>query len=209
MPTGAAEQRDWYVCGQTVVVFCGTLGGDGLYRFVASDGAHWEYCPVGTRLWDWYHQAAFFAHRAEPTSAARHSDLPPLPGDWPPASSITRHDETSPHAEPGGALWLAVERRGGILPIFIVLEEDTYETTFGDGCFRDFHGAYGDEQAALAAAATLATPHRTAHLRHAWLRLAERELTLVVAPEETTPFDQLTLAQVCEDLERRGEAERR
>jgi hypothetical protein len=195
-------QREWYLCGTTVVVFCGAFGTDGLYRIVASPAARWEFCPIGTRLWDWYHQAAFYAHRAEPTRALDHPELPPLPAGWPPDPATTRLDETesSVHAQPGGAIWRVVERAGGELPVFIVLEEDTYETALGDGCFRDFRAAFYDESAARAAAAKTTGTHQQRHLRRAWLRIEAGELQLTIAAKDHTPFDHVTLADVCKAL---------
>jgi hypothetical protein len=203
-PQSVQANREWYLCGTTLVVFCGTLGGDGLYRIVEDPAVRWEYCPVGTRLWDWYHQAAFFAHRAEPTRAVDHPELPPLPTEWPPDPAITRLDEAerSVHAQPGGAVWRVVERAGGELPVFIVLEEDTYETSAGDGCFRDFRAAFYEESAARESAANVTGTHEKRHLRRAWLRIEAGELELNVAAEDRTPFDHVTLADVCNALVR-------
>lgn len=201
-----AAKREWYVCGTTIVVFCGAGGGDGVYRFRENTEARWEFCPAGTRLWDWYHQAVFYAHRAEPAQALDYSALPPLPAQWPadPAITLLDEEQRSAHARPGSTVWAAVERAGGELPVFIVLEEDIYETTFGDGCFRDFRTACYEESAARSAAAEISTPNRAAHLRRGWLRLEAAELQLSMAAEDRSVFDHVTLAEVCNALADQG-----
>jgi hypothetical protein len=195
-------ERSWYECGGAVIVFCGPLGGDGVFRiFPDGDDARWEFCPAGSKLWDWYHQAVWNTHKADPTSLAAHDDLPPLPSEWPPSAAITLNDPAEPsskHAAHGTPLWTKVEAAGGRLSIFVVLEEDLYESAFGDGCLRDFRAAFFDEAPARALALELSGEHRAAHVRHASLGRGERELTLVI--DERSPFDHATVAEVCDSL---------
>ncbi len=201
---GGTPGRDWYECGANIVVFCGTLGSDGLYRISSAGDSGWEFCPVGTRLWDWYHQAAFNAHRAQPTTVDDHPRLPPLPSVWPPEASITVLDakRRSVHEQVGSAVWVAVERAGGKLPVTIVLKEDGYETSFGDGCFRDFHTACIDEAMARTLAAQVSASGLLAHVRRGCLETEAGELRLTMADQDRTPFDHVTLADVCDALAR-------
>jgi hypothetical protein len=196
----------WYQLDDAVVlVFCGTTGIEGIFRiFPGRADPHWEFCPPETTAWDWYHQAAYAGgHRADECDAKEWAQLPPLPQGWPPAAEIVVHDPPEPEAveaRRGGRLWDAVERAGGVLEVFVVLYEDRYESIFGDGNFYDFRDAFFAEAAARACVEELQAQYSRGHLRRGCLRAGGERLTLDIPHAERSPFDHLTLAEVCAAL---------
>jgi len=107
--------------------------------------------------------------------------------------------------------------RGGRLPVYVVLYEDRYETTFGDGEFHYFEAAFLDRPAAEAfVAAQLDAAARSGnkpdertgiayHLREVHLLLSDDVVTLATAAADLSPCDHFTHEQVCDDLAARLE----
>jgi hypothetical protein len=197
--------REWYQLDDdgVVVVFCGFYGFDGAFRIFPRQDPKWEFCPPGTRAWDNYHQAAFLRGRYERRDPADCADLPPLPESWPPPADIVVHDPPEPYAfegRPGSRLWNLVERRRGGLEVFVVLEEDPYETAVGDGIFYYFQDAFFGEPSARTRGEELNARGMRGHVRKGWLRATGNRLMFEIPEAERSPFDHLTLAQVCDAL---------
>lgn len=124
-----------------------------IFVWLAEEGRWIRVNPRSDR-WDYYHQKIFRAHRAYPIEDERIGrDFPELPDPPPepePLSELEqKHLASSFPADDYllVAAWLA-ELPDQEVQGFVLLQEDNYETMFGDGCFRDMEGIALTEEAA-------------------------------------------------------------
>ncbi|MEK7467934.1 MAG: hypothetical protein AAB074_11010 [Planctomycetota bacterium] len=199
-PTRNPPHMSWFTLGTYLLAFCGKGGDQGVYRLLRNKpGAKWEYCPPMTREWDIYHQAAFRGSKADAANPSRLENIPVLPSTFPPPHRIwVDHPPRVETPRSSGESWREVIEAGGELQVWIVLEEDTYETHHGDGCFREFSGAFRTAADAKKAASRSALHP---HIRKARLVVKADQLSLVIDSAESTHFDHVTLKQVCDALE--------
>ncbi|MEW6279309.1 MAG: hypothetical protein AB1758_11840 [Candidatus Eremiobacterota bacterium] len=187
-------QVEWFETFDGVVV---AFAGTGVF---ALRGSEWHYHPGNSREWDAYHQAVYRNHRAERIEPA---GLPPLPEvpearmDW--LDNFTRVEDRSLR----GPLHEKVARApGGRATVYVVLVEDPYETSFGDGLRRDFAGASWSEPPARALMAEREAQGYRCALRTLTLDANGPELRLEDFRLET--YDRAQLEAILADLARPG-----
>jgi len=135
-----------------VVVFLGPMGAEGV--LVHRGGEAWEFFGPGTVEWDGWHQGVYRNFRASRLGAdelrRRGIALPALdayrsrpPGQW---------TDRFPVEMPAGEAPRQVLARltAGALAVHVILFEDRYETSFGDGKFLYPEAAFEDPAAAEA-----------------------------------------------------------
>jgi hypothetical protein len=121
----------------TVVVFLGAMGTEG--ALVHRGGERWDFFARDSVEWDGLHQEVFRNGRARRLGAddlaRRGIALPPLeeyrgrpPGRWTDRFPIEMPARKAPRA-------LRARLEAGTLTVHLILFEDRYETSFGDGKF--------------------------------------------------------------------------
>jgi hypothetical protein len=110
----------------------------------------WEYVSGADDRWDAWHQEVYRNHRAQrrgPDDLARLGV--PTPPPAPPIGSVP---PTPPPQLRASAVPDAVRRRLGGAPrtVFVLFEEDEYESCFGDGVFLYARAAFWEGDAARA-----------------------------------------------------------
>lgn len=183
--------------GGDVLVFMGPMGSQGVFVGRLASG-RWDYFPAGHITWDAFHQAAYRNHRLDRVGDEALAGLPPLP----PLPEVTwqRWEDNFPPPPPRqGRLYQHVAALPeGRTPVYVVLDEDTYETAFGDGEFHYFAGAFLDEQAARRLMAQAGRGRRR-HLRRMTLEAGPEGLTM---PDfRLEPFDHVSVGQILDSLE--------
>jgi len=129
-----------------ILVFLGTFGAGGV--LILRDGDRWDFFGEGSAEWDDWHQGVYRNGRAARLSpaalAARGIALPALdtyrrqpPGQW-----TDRFPIEMPAGDAPGAVRTRVA--AGPLTVHLILFEDRYETSFGDGKFLYPEAAFED-----------------------------------------------------------------
>lgn len=121
-----------------VVACVGERAFKGMYKFDPVSNT-WELLDPSSEKFDTYHQAIYRNFRAEYLDSTALSKLPPLLAIVRP-STVQEPNEFMKSDYPKVAA--LIEQVGGEHRIFIVLREDTYESSQGDGCFRYFDSAF-------------------------------------------------------------------
>lgn len=194
--------------GGPIYAALGPMANDALFR-LHSGRDEWEFLVPGTRSWDWVHQRIYRNGRVTALDAGRIATLPPLPPI--PGHDPVRWEDNFRHAGhfpearfPQVAKWLRW-RNPGRLPaeaeVFVVLTEDTYESSFGDGEFHDLRGVFVDEASAADEEAGQAGEWRKVYRRRARVSLESQGLR--VSEAERALFDQYGDEELLEDLEER------
>lgn len=211
----------WYRSEDLILGFCGYAGIDGVYRIWLDHGGEWEFCPRETKSWDYYHLMVFGQCRADDCVFSDIVDrVPPLPAEFPPPARYNVKQPSEVPLPAGddllGKISAAPDAR---LPVFVVLGEDPYETTFGDGIFRDFESVHLDEQAATAyirqrqrdpprMTIESADPSDTRtlqevfYIRKVYLTLSGGKLALDTEDCDLSPYDNFTQNMVVSGLNR-------
>lgn len=144
---GEMPEITFYHDDDLVLAFCGTWGAQGVYRCWLNDDPgqiRWEFCPPESKTYDFYHQKVFRQQRADACDDDVRARLPPLPDGFPPPTALHVAEKAVPASvKPVGRVLLAVRAApAGRLAVFVVLSENSYESLFGDGVFRDFEAAF-------------------------------------------------------------------
>jgi hypothetical protein len=135
------ENVDYYRDGDRWVASV-AKGGDGFFVHHAGEES-WTHVMPGSLYWDSLHQNLYRTfHDYESCRPGDEKGLPPLP-QVPPIKHVAWRDNFLPEHNLSAASYPALAARLASLPehmlqVWIVLEEDWYETTAGDGCFRYF-----------------------------------------------------------------------
>jgi hypothetical protein len=199
---------EWYRTDNDLILgFCGKKGHRGVYLYWLNRSDDWEYCPAETKAWDHYHQMVYWQGRADScTFEELKGEVPPLPREFPPPTRYHVTDppeKGTPNALAGSKLF---ERVNSVsdkrLPVYVVLEEDRYETVFGDGCFRNFESAFLDRRSAESHVELDFEPHEfiAFHIRLVHLVARDDQLVLDMNNAEISPFDYFSLQQICDDI---------
>ena len=87
----------------------------------------------------------------------------------------------------------------------MVLEEDRYETVFGNGCFRHFESAFFDESSAQSHIDKDCEQHELLwfHIRIIHLVASDNGVVLDTKGAKISPFDHFGLGQICDDLSKK------
>lgn len=162
----------------------------------------WSFHPEQGRSWDRLHQAIYRDGRfVSPLTPAQVAELPPLPAveeaaaqTW--ADSLGRGDRQHTSRVPLLAEALA---DGQERTVYVVLDEDTYETAVGDGEFHYLKGAFLSEEKAKALATRLEVPYKKAHLRVMSVQRQGDQVFMPVFAPQT--YDQCTVTGILGKLE--------
>ncbi len=149
----------------TVIAFIGELGSGGVLVYRESEKA-WEFHPQGSTTWSDFHQRVFRNHRAvliKEDELKRRGIQIPVPDDYADRPAMAWADNFRselPLKTVPPSIVNAVSR--GKPTIYVVLEEDTYETFFGDGKFLYPVAAFWSDAEAVA----YSTAHASEWSRH-------------------------------------------
>lgn len=129
---------DYFDLDGPIVACVGERAFKGMFKFDPVSNV-WELLDPSSEKFDAYHQAIYRNFRAEYLDSTTVLKLPPLlaivrPGAEQESSELMKNDYPKVAA--------LLEQMGGAYRIFIVLREDTYESSQGDGCFRYFDSAF-------------------------------------------------------------------
>ena len=198
---------EWYQSDDLILGFCGFKGSLGVYRFFLDRSEEWQFCPAETKLWDRYHQKVYFQGKADLIDFSDVADrVPLLPPQFPPPLNFHIVDPPEPATSnvlPGSRVFEKVnaspDKR---LALYIVLEEDTYESAVGNGIFRYFKSAYFDRgDAELSIKKELKSGRfYLYHIRKIHLIVSDNEILLDINGCDLSPFDHFTRQQICDDL---------
>ena len=194
-----------------LLVSCGDVGFEGIFRLWFESSTSWEFCPPQSKSWDWYHQRIFRMRELEEIDALP-PKLPPLPKSFPPPKECHVVDEEAEtkSADVSGALNDRVRAAGGSLTVYVLLTEDRYESLHGDGVFHNFETAYFDRAAAEAHAREIDDTFDTrfepgsdkyaAYVREVVLKRSCWKLGIDDKKSERETFDNYELGQICDAL---------
>ncbi|MDQ7822296.1 MAG: hypothetical protein RDV48_05835 [Candidatus Eremiobacteraeota bacterium] len=148
------EFNEIYEIGESILIFLGTMGFNGLLTY-GREG-EWKYHDPESLAWDCYHQEVFRNFKADRITLhdleERGIALPnpekipaPSPGKtWADNfNAKTRLDKVPPAVREH-----LKSRSPGPVKVYLVLVEDFYETSFGDGRFLYPEAAYYTREAA-------------------------------------------------------------
>jgi len=213
----APPEITFYRSEDLLLGLCGHWGIDGIYRLFLGVGRGWEFCPHETKAWDWYHQLVLVRGGATPCDPwSLDESVPPIPETLPPPEQYIVRDPPepeAPHANRGSPVFERVAAApAGRLQVYVVLYEDRYESSFGDGIFRDFSAAFFKKQSAqphirrkTKAVSRESRKFMEFHIRTVELEVRGDVLDLDKENAELSPFDHFTLQQVTDSLaENRG-----
>lgn len=133
-------------CGsdEPVIAFLGALGGDGLLIWLGEKG--WEFHEPNSLAWDSHHQGAFRNSRATPIDEAALAarGIPrPDPSAYAKTSGLWQDNFVSVLLmSPAQVSALSALASGAPRPVHLILFEDRYETSFGDGKFLYPYAAF-------------------------------------------------------------------
>lgn len=204
--TAKQDSITYYVADNSDTIYAcrGTQGLGGIFRLERSEkGAVWVHLDSQSDAWDSVHQAIYQASRADRledrTTIAALPPVPPTPTEPSPAERL-RRATVFPVAElPRVAA--RVTASGGALLVHVVLAEDTYETLYGDGCFRYLEGACTTAREADAIGAHVAQVSPGTKIHRRTLRVHLQGSELQVSDMEVFTFDRHTARQVLDLLE--------
>ncbi len=135
-----------------IYVFLGTMGSRGLFR-LDSRARVWTYHPANDKVWDSCHQETYANYKSRRLDADEIGRLPPLPPvpavtsvRWEDNFALQRHGLLQ---DRGLVRWVS-GAPGGSVPVWYVLYEDPYESSFGDGTFRYLQDVFVTRDAAQA-----------------------------------------------------------
>ncbi|MHC9541498.1 MAG: hypothetical protein AB9903_18495 [Vulcanimicrobiota bacterium] len=151
----ASQQFDFYEVESTVIHFKGAMGSRGVLVYRPDD--RWEYHSYGSILWDSLHQQVYRNHKGEALTEkdlnCRGIRLPRAEEyqyqtkgmDW-----KDNFESSISFAEVPGKLLSKLKRHPrDPKSVYLVLYEDCYETSFGDGRFLYPAAAFWTESDAL------------------------------------------------------------
>jgi hypothetical protein len=135
------EEFEIYEVGSTPVIFWGARGQKGALAFRQDTG--WEFHPSESIPWDSYHQEVYRNFKGDRLTEADLKDRDiPMPSfeDYDKQPRILAWSDNfrseMPYAEvPKHVLRELRGHKGEPVEVYLVLEEDFYETCFGDGKF--------------------------------------------------------------------------
>ena len=167
-----------------VGIFLGQWGHDGV--LVYRKNAGWVFCASGSREWDGIHQEVFRNYRADKLTQEQLSRLGiPMPDLEPyrgrPAMRWEDNFPTSVAADqvPAG---VRAQLEAGPRSVNLVLLEDRYETSFGDGKFLYPQAAFWDKAAAEKYVDKIKRDETDPASRE-WYEYTLREIPLRIDPE--------------------------
>ncbi len=140
----------------------GPFGTDGLFSLRRGNKPKWQILTPNSQQWDSVSQALFRNQRGMVLKAAglppgtpELPELPPLPPPPPPPPPPSWADNFNPvngfPSESFPRITATLETKNKHkTPVFIVLKEDAYESSMGDGRYDYFEAAFQSETEALA-----------------------------------------------------------
>lgn len=182
---------------------------NGLFEWQDSE-QRWIHINRAGHRWGFLHQMIFFANRCHRVSEDEIGQafpaLPELPPEPEPLSEmeVKRLASEFPANEfPKVAAWLESEEQPEV-SLFVVLQEDEYETLLGDGCFRYPIALACTEETAEA---LRKNPPKTRCLQkvtrcYRRVKLALGDGVILVPEMEQKVFDEHTAFGVVDDLEK-------
>ncbi|QTN32946.1 hypothetical protein HZ994_11635 [Akkermansiaceae bacterium] len=204
MKEDMSDQITYYGEGDTVYAAIGSFAHGGLFRLRYNPELRWDFLIPNSSDWDSSHQAIFRNYKlTEIRPEELPANLPPIPDS--PAGSFDEEEsasisETGIPADHYPVLHDALKAAGsGELQVFIVLEEDTYESKFGDGRFDYFEGAFFTEEAAQALVKSKERDWIRHHLLVDTIFLRDERISIRGTSREM--FARHSLGEVAESLE--------
>jgi len=178
-----------YQVGNTIVLFLGVMGNEGLMIHKGAD--LWEYHPPVSLVWDSFHQQVYRNFKAEALSVEEMERsgvrMPDLAACDVPAHGRSWADNFNAEAPfsavPRGVLPELRRHAGEEMEVFLVLMEDRYETSFGDGRFLYPTAAFWTRNAAECHMRQL-VQNETDPAKREWYQYSLKQVRLL--PDDST-----------------------
>ena len=155
----------------------GPMAGEALYVLRQPPAGEWEFLVPNSPVWDAAHQGIYRNSRVTAVRAEVSAALPPLPeiprGPFPEWKEYFLPDQPIPAAKYPSVACFASSARQATVNLFVVLHEDGYETSFGDGEFHYFRDVFLVREDAQRLMDQKHGEWERLHLRSMTLRLAE------------------------------------
>lgn len=154
----------------------------------------WEFVIPGSLRWDSLHQDIYYAHHdLEPCPKEIVDTLPPLP-QVPSFKALRWEDNFLPLKKMPVSdfpfLANKIKETNGELQFWFVLDEDLYETYYGDGTFLYFHGeVYLSETEAMTRLKAEEEESKTREHPYDEISIAVKKARAVIENEEIVPYD--------------------
>jgi len=182
-----AEKEDYEIfeLGFTIIVFLGARGDKGL--LLHHQKGRWDFHHYGSIAWDSFHQQVYRNFKAETLSLTdleqRGIKMPALGEYMQGTRGLSWTDNFSSEAPfdkvPAGVLRKLKSLSVDPADVYLVLLEDFYETSLGDGRYLYPHSAFWAKSAALEEVRRLQTEETDAAKRE-WYRYYVKEVSLSV-----------------------------
>lgn len=191
--------------GGYIYACVGPMAAEGLFRHPGFErpGNTWEWIPGTSSIWNFAHQAIYRNGRWDELTSDKAAQLPPVVAEVSDEGAMAPSVETETFAA-STFPWLyrlLQQSPESVAPIFVVLQEDTYESLLGDGKFADMHGVFLDERAANSEMGRIAGEYcRQGHLRR--MTVALKDGLLEIPDFQRQWFDQTTRSGVLAELEK-------
>lgn len=199
---------EWYRTDSDLILgFCGRKGFGGVYCFWLDQSDTWEFFHAKTKEWDRFHQKVYWQSRADPIKFSElKGKVPPVPpkplrNAKPNVSALP--EKEAPYTSATKELLEKITACAGKrLPVYVVLMEDRYETSVGDGCFRHFESVFFDELSAQSHIENDVEQHELLwfHIRKVHLVATENGVVLDTKGTNISPFDHFGVQEICENL---------
>jgi len=195
------SQATYFETDGSVIASVGPMASTAMFRLdsMNRETAQWLLLDPNSPKFDYFHQYIFRNQHASLLAPEEIEKLPELPDEvsYAPKSKEDYHRPAGNiKADDYPALTrMLLARPSKASPVYVVLKEDTYETSCGDGCYRYLDSVYLDRTAAEAHIAAIDATE--------WYRGYLRQLTIAVADEcldipdfELALFDNFKVADV-------------
>ncbi len=181
------------------------INGLNIFRLNRHDGMQWEFVIPTSPQWNFYHQAVFYAGRADRITEKELPEgtpaIPEIPkGPFPSRESFYNKEEVFGEDKYPRVYRLLYESENNELDLKVVLSEDLWESSFGDGIFLEFYSVYLDLDSAnkVIAKNDNAVNYELCELK---LKLINNEIRFV--DYELGTFEEYSMKQVISRLERK------
>ncbi len=167
---------------ETLYACIGPMGANGVFRLRDAE-QEWEYLVTESPTWDEIHQRIyrnFKMHRVKPEDLP--GSLPTIPakpsGDVPPFEDYFRPSQPILAVGYPNITDFLRPRENASCTVYILLEEDRYETSFGDGEFHYLHDVFLRAEEAHDRIARETGEWARFHLRPCTITLEEGSITI-------------------------------
>ena len=179
------SQTTFFETDGSVIASVGPMASTAMFRLDRQNQqqVQWSFLDPNSPKFDYFHQYIFRNQRASLLEPEEIKKLPDLPESVP-YEAKSREDDHRPtgniQADNHPALkQILLARPSQARPVYVVLNEDTYETSCGDGCYRYLDAVFLDRAEAIEHIAAIdATRSHAGHLRPLTVAMVDGHLDI-------------------------------